>query len=190
MNKIQQLDKNYLTSDGDVLDRICWLFYGSTANVTERVLARNPVLNKYPSVLPAGIILVLPLFKYEPNRVALWDYVQPRSVDFVKLKQEEEDRLAAIQRYRAPDQTIFIGQSVNSLYSPVAKVQPILVGNQVPDSFNRPPSPVMPGEDADQYVAVYYRGEGNVFKVGFVKREEVSPTEGGTVSDFLITGSP
>jgi phage tail protein X len=50
----------YRTSDGDMVDRICWKHYGRTAGTVEAVLEANPGLAARGPVLPAGVIINLP----------------------------------------------------------------------------------------------------------------------------------
>ena len=51
----------YITSDGDQLDWICWRHYADTRNgVVESVLEANPGLADYGVKLPPGIRIVLP----------------------------------------------------------------------------------------------------------------------------------
>lgn len=52
----------YRTSDGDMVDRICWGYYdnGQQALAVERVLEANPGLAAYGPVLPAGVDITLP----------------------------------------------------------------------------------------------------------------------------------
>jgi len=51
----------YRTRDGDMLDAICSRFYGNEQDVTEQVLAANPGLADVGPILPAGLILTLPV---------------------------------------------------------------------------------------------------------------------------------
>nr|BDD44091.1 hypothetical protein 1 [Kangiellaceae bacterium] len=50
----------YRTKDGDVLDNICWQYYGYTTGSTEIVLEANRKLEQYDAVFAAGIIIELP----------------------------------------------------------------------------------------------------------------------------------
>jgi phage tail protein X len=185
MSALPQLDKNYLTMDGDVLDKICWLFYGQSSKTTEAVLKRNPLLNRYPSVLPAGLILVLPVMRYEAQRKPLWDYVQPKRIDLTRVKSDATTQDDALAQYRlAKTDTIYVAERVTKLYSPNSTVLPVLVGSQVPTEFTTPPRPDIPQEGGQEYVAVYYRGADNQFKVGFVPNNEVA------VDEILISGEP
>lgn len=76
MADAQQSDVQYLTKDGDVLDLICWNYYGRTQNVVEVVLLHNAeLLSKYSAILPAGLILALPVVNVEvAQSFKLWDY--------------------------------------------------------------------------------------------------------------------
>ena len=44
----------YNTKDGDVLDDICYRFYGHLDGTVEKVLEANDFLGFQPPVLPAG----------------------------------------------------------------------------------------------------------------------------------------
>ncbi len=71
----------YLTTDGDVLDEICWRRYGREDAVPD-VLAANRGLADVGAVLPAGVLLVLPDLPNAGARLAvdrLWE-VAPRGV--------------------------------------------------------------------------------------------------------------
>ena len=50
----------YLTRDGDMVDRICWKFYGRQGGAVEAVLEANPHLADRGPKLPAGIVIDLP----------------------------------------------------------------------------------------------------------------------------------
>jgi len=51
---------SYSTKDGDVLDDICYRYYGASSEYTEAVLAANPILLKHDLILPSGITIELP----------------------------------------------------------------------------------------------------------------------------------
>lgn len=66
----------YITREGDTLDRIAWKFYGSTANrVVEQVLEANHGLADLGPQLPAGRRITLPeiVAPAEQKGVRLWD---------------------------------------------------------------------------------------------------------------------
>ncbi|WP_027390858.1 tail protein X [Chrysiogenes arsenatis] len=64
----------YRTSDGDMLDWICYQHYGRTAGAVEAVLVANPGLSARGPVLSAGVLLVLPVLPPQENTVVrLWD---------------------------------------------------------------------------------------------------------------------
>lgn len=50
----------YTTVDGDMVDHICWRYYGRESAPTETVYDANPGLAAYGPVLPAGVAIVLP----------------------------------------------------------------------------------------------------------------------------------
>ena len=49
----------YRTSEGDVLDLICFKFYGREGMATE-VLSANPNLSEYGSILPSNLEIIMP----------------------------------------------------------------------------------------------------------------------------------
>lgn len=50
----------YLTREGDMVDRICWKFYGRQSGAVEAVLEANPQLADHGPLLPAGLVIDLP----------------------------------------------------------------------------------------------------------------------------------
>lgn len=64
----------YLTKDGDVLDAICFKYYGSTSGTLEKVLEANRHLADLPAVFSAGVKIILPdlTIKEEPEGIKLW----------------------------------------------------------------------------------------------------------------------
>ena len=65
----------YRTKSGDVLDAICWRYYGHE-NAVPQVLAVNPGVADYGPTLPAGVIIELPDIAPETvvtATVKLWD---------------------------------------------------------------------------------------------------------------------
>lgn len=64
----------YVTSDGDMLDAICWSYYGAAPGVVETVLSANPGLADLGDVLPAGVAIKLPEIQSAPveTEVTLW----------------------------------------------------------------------------------------------------------------------
>ena len=53
-------DTIYTTADGDMIDWVCWRFYGRTRDVVELVLEANPGLADKGPVLSMGERIVLP----------------------------------------------------------------------------------------------------------------------------------
>ncbi|MEE7478404.1 tail protein X [Methylobacterium hispanicum] len=51
----------YTTIDGDMVDQICWLHYGREWETTEAVYVANAGLAARGPVLPAGVVIRLPL---------------------------------------------------------------------------------------------------------------------------------
>jgi phage tail protein X len=64
----------YVTKDGDVLDAICWKYYGSTTGVVEKVLEANRHLAELGEIFSAGVKIVLPDLaqEEETESVKLW----------------------------------------------------------------------------------------------------------------------
>ncbi len=64
----------YISKDGETLDFICFVHYGRTAGVVEKVLCANRHLADYGAVLPAGVRINLPQID-EPKsnqKIKLW----------------------------------------------------------------------------------------------------------------------
>lgn len=64
----------YVTKDGDVLDAICWKYYGNTTGVVEKVLQANRHLAELGAIFSAGVKIVLPDLaqEEETESVKLW----------------------------------------------------------------------------------------------------------------------
>jgi phage tail protein X len=64
----------YVTKDGDVLDAICWKYYGSTSGTVEKVLEANRHLAELGSIFAAGVKIILPDLSQEEETesVKLW----------------------------------------------------------------------------------------------------------------------
>lgn len=67
----------YRTRDGDVLDAICWAYYGRV-DVVPAVLEANRDLARLGPVLPAGVLIELPALAQSDSvsdtpSVHLWD---------------------------------------------------------------------------------------------------------------------
>jgi phage tail protein X len=65
----------YMTKDGDTLDRICWQYYDGQQTTVAQVLEANPGLADHGPLLPAGIIITLPALvtPAKEQGVSLWD---------------------------------------------------------------------------------------------------------------------
>lgn len=50
----------YRTKDGDMLDAICYRYYGVQSGVVELVLSLNQNLSRQLEQLPEGLIITLP----------------------------------------------------------------------------------------------------------------------------------
>lgn len=61
----------YKTKENEMLDWICWKHYGFEA--VEAVLKENPGLAEYGSLLPAGLIIKLPIVKKTNATIKLWE---------------------------------------------------------------------------------------------------------------------
>ncbi|WP_067519544.1 tail protein X [Endozoicomonas ascidiicola] len=53
----------YTTRDGDMLDAICYQYYGHLNGTLEKVLNANPCLCEKPILLPAGLVIELPVLE-------------------------------------------------------------------------------------------------------------------------------
>ncbi len=64
----------YVTKDGDVLDAICWKYYGSTSGTVEKVLEANRHLAELDSIFEVGVKIILPDLapEEEAESVKLW----------------------------------------------------------------------------------------------------------------------
>ncbi len=64
----------YITKDGDVLDAICFKYYGSTTGVVEKVLEANCHLAELGAIISAGVKIILPDLtqEEETESVKLW----------------------------------------------------------------------------------------------------------------------
>jgi len=66
---------SYTTIDGDMIDRICWRYYGVSSGPMEMVMAANPHIRQHGEKLPAGLVIDLPPFTLPvaEKQVKLWD---------------------------------------------------------------------------------------------------------------------
>lgn len=65
-----------IANQGDIVDAICWRYYGRTAGVTEAVLDANPGLADLGPVIPHGTAVTLPDAAPQAEQrqvVNLWD---------------------------------------------------------------------------------------------------------------------
>ena len=64
----------YVTKDGDVLDAICWKYYGKTSGILEKVLEANHHLSELGMIFSAGVKISLPDLtqEEETESVKLW----------------------------------------------------------------------------------------------------------------------
>lgn len=61
------------TSDGDLLDTLCWRYYGHLNGSVEAVLSANPGLGATPQPFAAGLLILLPdMPAPEKPTVTLW----------------------------------------------------------------------------------------------------------------------
>ncbi len=62
------------TSDGDLLDSLCWGYYGTLVGTVEAVLEANQGLADEPQPYRAGVLITFPdLAEAEEEEVTLWD---------------------------------------------------------------------------------------------------------------------
>lgn len=67
-------DTTYRTLAGDVLDWICWRYYGRQSGAVESVLAANVGLAERGPIYPSGVLINLPdLAAPVAQPVRLWD---------------------------------------------------------------------------------------------------------------------
>lgn len=64
----------YVTKDGDVLDAICFKYYGNTIGTVEKVLEANRHLAELGVIFDAGVKIILPdlTISDESETVKLW----------------------------------------------------------------------------------------------------------------------
>ena len=65
----------YKTKDGDMVDAICYRYYGASSGYMEKVLAANPGLAALGPVLSAGVEIELPVIQaaaVQATRKTLW----------------------------------------------------------------------------------------------------------------------
>lgn len=61
LGEVRFMDQQvYTTKQGEMLDEICFRFYGRTAGTVEAVLEANPGLSALPPVFEEGTTIVLP----------------------------------------------------------------------------------------------------------------------------------
>lgn len=66
----------YITRANDMLDAICFTYYGESRNYTEAVREANPALSAFGPLLPAGVSIDLPNLdelNIQPDTIRLWD---------------------------------------------------------------------------------------------------------------------
>lgn len=65
----------YRTKDGDMLDWICWEYYGIQSGAVESVLEANPGLGDKGTVFAEGVEIILPKLQSTTtvNTIRLWD---------------------------------------------------------------------------------------------------------------------
>ncbi|WP_175681477.1 tail protein X [Burkholderia cenocepacia] len=65
--------KTLRTSDGDVLDTLCYRYYGTQQGTVEAVYDANPGLANRPQPFPSGVEIVMPdLDAPRVESVQLW----------------------------------------------------------------------------------------------------------------------
>lgn len=71
-------EKQYLTTDGEIIDRLCWNYYGFVKGTVESVYKRNPWLSVLPPILPNGVLVTLPVISRNLllDKVELWNYTK------------------------------------------------------------------------------------------------------------------
>ena len=68
-------DAKWIAKDGDMLDYICWKYYGSSSGYVENALEspKNYRLCDEPEILDAGTEVTLPEFTVVAPALTLWD---------------------------------------------------------------------------------------------------------------------
>lgn len=70
-------ERTYLTKQGEMVDWIAWRVYGYSTGSTEAIYERNRhiALSDQPTVLPAGLTIILPNLPrpLAAKAVRLWD---------------------------------------------------------------------------------------------------------------------
>jgi len=67
-------DSVYISRQGEMVDWICWRFYGRQAVAVEAVLAANEGLADYGAVLPEGVAIRMPRLSVPSLPIVrLWD---------------------------------------------------------------------------------------------------------------------
>lgn len=78
---LPNLNKTYVTSEGDMLERICYVHYGRwSLDVLKPLWEANPWVLSHHLILPAGRILFLPAAPVLPNAprtVEMWKDAEP-----------------------------------------------------------------------------------------------------------------
>lgn len=70
------MENHIISKEGDTLSRIAYQYYGNSIGQVERILEANPQLCRYPALLPAGLIIILPDIKTKNTTIQtlnLWD---------------------------------------------------------------------------------------------------------------------
>ena len=64
----------YITKDGDVLDAICFKYYGTTNGTVEKVLEANRHLAELGAIFSANVKIILPdlIPEEETESVKIW----------------------------------------------------------------------------------------------------------------------
>ncbi|WP_353269873.1 tail protein X [Wolbachia endosymbiont (group A) of Myopa testacea] len=65
----------YVSKESEMLDLICWKYYGYSSGAVEIVLEENPGLVEYGSFLPAGLKIKLPTIQktIQKSKLKVWE---------------------------------------------------------------------------------------------------------------------
>jgi len=65
----------YWSKEGEMIDLICWRYYGATRGVVKVVLEANPGLAEYSGSLPSGLRIKLPLIQEQlkKSKLKVWE---------------------------------------------------------------------------------------------------------------------
>lgn len=63
----------YVTLENEMLDEICFRYYGTEKGTVEKVLALNKHVAELPLLLPEGVEIELPSLEAKTKEMKLWE---------------------------------------------------------------------------------------------------------------------